>query len=343
MEGSPTSTWRALFDRHYSVFVDEVSSRLVSELEEAVGAVAAAERDKADRQAESARRITAEALNQALRRMRQAASQSAVLELLADGTAPWADTVVVLSLGNNQARALAVRTLNAAADGIIDGLIDVDAAGAIRSAVDSKDPLVALASPAEISPALAAVFRQTGPGDAPSEPPRAYLFPVVVRQNVVAMLIASGGVTPAPLEVLSEATGMRLELLSAPAPLVPLKNPELVQIAAPSVPASSTTERRVWEELSQDDQKLHLQAQRVARVRVAELRLYNAEELRKGVFVGDIYNALRGGIDSARTEFLQSYLSKSPTMVDYLHLELLRSLAHDDDRLLGKDYPGPMV
>jgi hypothetical protein len=136
---------------------------------------------------------------------------------------------------------------------------------------------------------------------------------------------------------------MKLELLTAPPPLAPLRNPELVQIAAPSVPPSATSERRLWEELSPDDQKLHLQAQRVARVRVAELRLYNAEELRKGTFDGDIYGALREGIDAARTAFLQSFLSKSPTMVDYLHLEILRSLAHDDDRLLGKEYPGPMV
>jgi hypothetical protein len=30
-------------------------------------------------------------------------------------------------------------------------------------------------------------------------------------------------------------------------------------------------------------------------------------------------------------------------MVDYLHLELIRTLANDDAELLGKDYPGPMV
>jgi len=30
-------------------------------------------------------------------------------------------------------------------------------------------------------------------------------------------------------------------------------------------------------------------------------------------------------------------------MVDYLHLELLRTLANDDSDLLGKDYPGPLV
>ena len=30
-------------------------------------------------------------------------------------------------------------------------------------------------------------------------------------------------------------------------------------------------------------------------------------------------------------------------MVDYLHLELMRTLANDDADLLGKEYPGPMV
>jgi hypothetical protein len=342
MDVSPTSAWRAVFDRHYSVLVDDVSSRLVSQLEESVAEVRAAERDKAAHQMENARRTTAEALNQTLRRMRQAPSQTAVLELLADGTSLWADKMVVLLVENNQARALAARNVNGD-EFSIAAVIEVDTAGAIRSAVDSKDPLVALASDAEISTALAAAFRDQDPGENESEPARAYLFPVVVRQNVIAMLIALGAVVPATLEVLAEATGMRLELLSAPSPLKPLKSPELVQIAAPAVAASGSSERRLWEELSQDDQKLHLQAQRVARVRVAELRLYNGEELHKGVFAGEIYNALRGGIDSARTEFLQSFLSKSPTMVDYLHLELLRSLAHDDDRLLGKDYPGPMV
>jgi hypothetical protein len=73
------------------------------------------------------------------------------------------------------------------------------------------------------------------------------------------------------------------------------------------------------------------------------MRLYQAEQLRSGVASGNIYDALHTEIDNARTAFLQAFLSKSPTMVDYLHLELLRSLAHDDDRLLGENYPGPMV
>jgi hypothetical protein len=152
-------------------------------------------------------------------------------------------------------------------------------------------------------------------------------------------------VVPAPLELLCEAAGMKIEVLAPDTArvLTPLASPELVQITASSGPVAATSERRGWDELTPEDQKLHLQAQRIARVRVAEMRLYQAEELRKGVFEGDIYGALGAGIDGARKEFLETFLSKSPTMVDYLHLEILRSLAHDDDRLLGPEYPGPMV
>jgi hypothetical protein len=30
-------------------------------------------------------------------------------------------------------------------------------------------------------------------------------------------------------------------------------------------------------------------------------------------------------------------------MVDYLHLEMVHTLANDDAELLGKDYPGPLL
>jgi hypothetical protein len=135
---------------------------------------------------------------------------------------------------------------------------------------------------------------------------------------------------------------MRLESIAAP--VLPIRSSEdLVQIAAAQGPADSPGERRSWSELSLEDQRLHLQAQRAVRVRVANMRLENPDAVRRGTFAGNIYRELCTQIDSARTEFLQTYLSKSPTMVDYLHLEILRSLAHDDDRLLGPDYPGPMV
>ena len=53
--------------------------------------------------------------------------------------------------------------------------------------------------------------------------------------------------------------------------------------------------------------------------------------------------ALRGRIDVARETFQKTFFAAAPTMVDYLHLELVRTLANDDPELLGKEYPGPMA
>ncbi|HEY4088395.1 MAG TPA: hypothetical protein VGM43_20835, partial [Bryobacteraceae bacterium] len=87
----------------------------------------------------------------------------------------------------------------------------------------------------------------------------------------------------------------------------------------------------------------HLRAQRTARVRVAQIRISEAAALRKGVQERDIYQALRRSIDAARGEFRQNHMTQMPGMVDYLHLELVRSLAHDNEKLLGAGYPGPMA
>ncbi len=334
MQDGSVVTWREVVDKHQYALVDELTVRLDSEIQSAVARALAAEHTQAAERLERARRTTAESLNQTLRLLRQAPAHAHVLQLLVDGSAPYAERVVVLSIENGQARSLSARGVGAETGFVFE----LEEAAAIEAAIESRDPVVALAAEGEISPSLAAAFGS-------NHGTKVYLFPVVARQNVVAVLMASVQVASAPLELLCEAAGMKIETLipETPRALIPLKSPELVQIAALSVPASGNSESRGWDDLSAEDQKLHLQAQRTARVRVAEMRLYQAEALRKGLFGGNIYEALRSEIDGARTDFLQTYLSKSPTMVDYLHLEILRSLAHDDDRLLGPEYPGPMV
>jgi hypothetical protein len=73
------------------------------------------------------------------------------------------------------------------------------------------------------------------------------------------------------------------------------------------------------------------------------MRLYQAAEVQAGRARGDIYGALRKSIDDARAEFRESYFARCSNMVDYLHLELVRTLAHDDAELLGRDYPGALA
>jgi hypothetical protein len=95
-----------------------------------------------------------------------------------------------------------------------------------------------------------------------------------------------------------------------------------------------------WDRLSAEEQRLHLRAQRFARVRVAEMRLYHAAEVRAGRSRRAVYDALREPIDAARETFRASYFAPCPSMVDYLHLEMVRTLANDDPELLGEIYPG---
>jgi hypothetical protein len=115
---------------------------------------------------------------------------------------------------------------------------------------------------------------------------------------------------------------------------------QLVQIAAGPEPGRG---RKAWDELSAEEQQVHLRAQRFARVRTAELRLRESEAIQTGRAHRDVYGALRISIDAARAEFHANFFTACPSMVDYLHMEILRSLANDDTELLGKDYPGPLV
>jgi len=294
----------------------------------------------------AARQAMAETLNQSLRRIRQASSVEATLQLAAELSSTYAHKAVVLVFEDNQARVAALHPAAAATAptngagpdrAVID--LTLENAPALATAIETRDPVTVLARESEISPALARLLDAV-------PPEKVYLFPVVARQQVVAMLVVSGEVFPSAPELLAEAAGMRLEAITEVAkktPPVESAMENLITIQRAAVPASPMADRRSWDELSPEDQKLHLQAQRVARVRVARMRLDREEAWRRGLAESDIYGALRRDIEAARTEFLQTFLSKSSTMVDYLHLEILRSLANEDDRVLGREYPGPMV
>jgi hypothetical protein len=353
-------TWREIVETHHCALVDELSKRLDSDLkrlelerEDAVASALAGERSRLKVAIDELRRSQAEEFNQSLRRLRQANGEAHILQALNESCAAYAEVSVVLVFENNQAHVAASRGVDAG-----DFSFDIVSAPAVVAAIDSRDPVVALATEAELSAGLAEQFRaQDNVEDNDVFQRNAYLFPLTARHSVVAMLIAAGRtkVISPPIELLCEAAGMRLEtlLLSSErgaseraAPSDSLQ-PELFEIKPLPVAAPDSTsaaaKRLTWDALSSEDQQLHLRAQRLARVRIAEMRLYNEADLRNGVASSDIYGALQPVIDTARNQFLHEFLAKSPTMVDYLHLEILSSLAHDDDRLLGHNYPGPMV
>ena len=198
--------------------------------------------------------------------------------------------------------------LHGAASDTLDGLaISLDEAAAFRAAVETGEPVVALRRAAEISAPMAELFNAPGIN-------KAYLIPMRSTGKTIAVLYAEG------LEVRLPA----LELL--------------MRIASGSARAVSD----FWRNLPTAEKRLHLKAHRFARVGVAGLILNRPLDVRAGRRRKALYAALHGEIDKLRNQFAEQFFSKSRNMVDYLHIELLGTLANDDSTLLGAEYPGQM-
>jgi DNA gyrase/topoisomerase IV subunit B len=281
---------------------------------------------------ERARRETAEQLNQAARRMRQAADTEELAVTLADAAARFAEGAAVFRIEGDAAQGLRIRGVTEGAAERFQALrIPLAGAAALRGAVETHDAVTATASAAELSPEMMALAGHTADS-------RVAIFPLTARDKVPALLYCWGTVQTAGAELLAD---LAAAVWDAAEPRATQAAP-LVQIAAGPEPEPGRG-RRAWDELSAEEQQVHLRAQRFARVRTAELRLRESEAIQTGRAHRDVYGALRISIDAARSEFHAKFFTACPSMVDYLHMEILRSLANDDTELLGKDYPGPLV
>jgi hypothetical protein len=254
------------------------------------------------------------ALNHAARRLRSAGAGGWV-QALVEVAAPFSARVALFTLDSGSLHLEATRLLYASED------VPLDAAPAFRSAVETKDTVVAARTRGEMSAPIAALFGEAADG-------RFHLFPVSTGERVVALLYADGppaSMQPDALELLATLAGAVVESRTA-AP-----SNGLVHIGEPIDQAG----------LCEPD--LHLKGRRFARVLVAEMLLYQAEQVKRGRAERDLYAALQTQVDEAREAYRGAFLADSQNMPDYLHQELVHTLAHDDVELLGKDYPGPLA
>ena len=372
---APTATWRKVCEEYFSRLIEDLEQQVESEVETRVSAAIAAtiHGAVADAVGES-RRALAEQLNQSVRRVRKASNADDLYSTLLDVTVPFCDQAAIFSVHEKLARAERMRRPaevppgeNAEAASLPALEFTVSQAAAFSTAIDTRDPVVAMSTPAEVSDALVTLF-----GHRPDE--RVYLFPLVADETVSGIFYAVGTVQAPPLELLSEVSGLQLHALAmelirreavasaaeanaraaqqkVSGPLVTLsgaleKTPQAPHASVPETPTvkpNASTPHKEWWNLSRGEQQLHLAAQRFARVQVADMRLSKSEMVRSGRAERDIYGALQSFIDAAREKFKEKHMTVSPTMVDYLHLELVRSLANDDPILLGPNYPGPLV
>jgi hypothetical protein len=129
-----------------------------------------------------------------------------------------------------------------------------------------------------------------------------------------------------------------LAALTAPVSAAALTAP----VSAPVLAATAeVTGKGVGEHLPEADS--NVAAQRFARVKVAEIQLYQRDDVLNGRAARDLYGSLKQKIDEAREAFRERFLGNGNHTADYLHAEILHALANDDVSLMGPGYPGPLV
>ena len=249
-------------------------------------------------------------LNHAARRLRSSGSQWG--QVLVGSSAAFCERAALFTLPGGSSL-----HLEQSSRGELVEDVPLEAAPAFRTAVETKDTVVAVRTRGEMSAAIAACFGEAAGG-------KFHLFPVSANERVIALLYAEG-----PGRLLTDALELLVTLAGAVLESrVEKASDGLVNIAAPAGSAEGD---------------LHLKAQRFARVQVAEIRLYQDQHVKNGRAGRDLYASLKAEIDSAREAFRRVFMDGSESMPDYLHKELVHTLAHDDVELLGPSYPGPMA
>lgn len=297
----------------------------VAEVQAQVGAAA-------DQVRQSTRAELTEKLNHAVRRLRQSESRAVWYRTLLEATREFAGRTAAFSVSTRMIRH----------EGDTAAEVPLASAPAFANAVESKDIVVAAATPRELSPELFGLLGATAGT-------KMWLFPLVVRDTVEGVICAAPGESQVDVSAIELLCSLASTCVEATEPVnsepVGAEPPptDLIRIAGVfDKPKPSAAPRPSWADLSLPEQQTHLSAQRFARNFVADLVLNKSEKVRRGRASKDLYITLREEIDAARDNFRRHFAQACPTMVDYLHLELLRTLAKDDALALGAAYPGPL-
>jgi len=92
-----------------------------------------------------------------------------------------------------------------------------------------------------------------------------------------------------------------------------------------------------------EEEKLHADAKRFARLLASEIKLYNEQRVVEGRANRDLYVRLKRDIDRSRDMYERRVSPLVSLKVDYFHDEVIRILGDNDPSTLGSDYPGPRV
>ena len=294
--------------------------------------------------AEAGCAAAAEGLNIAVRRIRHGSTVSEIGATLLETAAEWCGRVALLV---HKGDSLTGWRAQGFAQGFAErwsGLqVPIHSAPALAQALQTQEAVVSLNLADHLSGALVEAL-ELGAEE------KVYLFPLCLRGKVVAVVCADGlgaegGVHPAALELLCGVAETAIEAVSSRPSARELAGEQDRSLSESARAAASPGPPPVsdWNQMPPADRDMHLRAQRFARVLVADLQLYRAVEIREGKKARDIYGRLREEIDKSREAYYRKFGQTAAGGVDYLHVEMVRSLAEEQPELMGPGYPGPAV
>jgi hypothetical protein len=275
--------------------------------------------------AQAARAEVTNELNQCFRRLRQYHNEGEWISAILDGAASFVQQVALFTYEAGSLRLRGQKNLN------LSETLTFTAghAAAFENVIASKDTVVALRTPAEVGAGLSS----------PDLEERAHIVPILNGPRIVAFLFAigQGDLNLNAIELIAGLASTVLERQSNAS----LHTQIAGQFVATAHEAPALTPLPAWANLNQDQRLLHVRAQRFARVKVAELQLSRPDACQAGRQQGNLYVFLRQEIDKARATYRTQFMT-IPSMIDYLHIELVRTAAECDEQKLGEEYPGQL-
>jgi hypothetical protein len=106
-------------------------------------------------------------------------------------------------------------------------------------------------------------------------------------------------------------------------------------VAVAEAPASADD---AFSQMSPEDADVHRKAQRFARLLVDEIKLYNQAKVAEGRKNRDLYDRMKDDIEKSRATYQKRYGNTAAKGADYFSHELVRSLAEDDNSLMGSNF-----
>jgi hypothetical protein len=228
---------------------------------------------------------------------------------------------------------------------------------AVPAAPESQVESVAETFPAAETgvPPAPAAFVTEAVAEAPLPPE----LPVEARLEEEAELQAGPAVLPAAAAQGPESAGVLEapeEIAAAPTPEILdetmlAEEPMLETAEAAEEPHVAEVEeiepmrRAALREIQPltEEERLHADAKRFARLLASEIKLYNEQRVQEGRANRDLYTRLKRDIDRSRDMYEKRVSPTVSRQVDYFHDELVRILADNDPSALGNGYPGPRV